>query len=325
MKSFKNKALIVCSIFLSASIVLCSCGSKKESTSNSSSGKTMENKASGYYDKTTGIAPNQASITNNDTAKKEDTVKYENTQNAAMQDRKIVKSASLIIESINYDKAIAELNEKMKKAGGYSENDNENGNGLNDDKSFKNRNARFVLRIPKQNYEAFVTDAGSIGNVINKIKTGEDITSQYFDTEAHLKALKTKEERLLDLLKKTGELKDILTLETELNNTIYQIETLTGSLKKWDDMVEYSRVSIEIREVLQLTEYKETPTTLFGKVKNAFIYSCKVVLNILKGIVIGLFAILPYIPIIVISYLVIRFIYKRYKIKCNFNNNQDKK
>jgi len=326
MKSYKNKALIICSILLSASIVLCSCGSKKESTGNSSISKSIENKASSYDGKTVGIAPNQTSITNNDSTKKEDKVSYENTQTAAVQDRKIVKSSSLVIESKTYDKALEALNEKLKKAGGYIENSNESGSALTDDKSFRNRNAKFVLRIPKQNYEAFITDAGNIGNVINKINTGEDITSQYFDTEAHLRALKTKEERLIELLKKTGELKDILTLETELNNTRYQIETLTGSLKKWDNMVEYSRVSIDIQEVEKLTEIKETPKTLLGKTKNAFIYSCKVVLNILKEILIALFAILPFLPILIIVYFIIRYLNKRYKIKytSNKNTNSDK-
>jgi len=328
MKFFKNKALIVCSVLLSTSIILCSCG--KEKASNFASDKSIaydknsELKSSASNGNTVGVAPNQASTTNNDTAKKDEKVSYENTQTSAMQDRKIVKSASLVIESTNFDKSVEALNEKLSKAGGYSENVNEAGSTVTDSKAFKNRNAKFILRIPNQNYEAFITDAGNIGNVINKIKTGEDITSQYFDTEAHLRALKTKEERLLELLKKTGELKDILTLETELNNTVYQIETLTGSLKKWDNMVQYSKVSVEIQEVEKLTEVKETPTTLLGKTKNAFIYSCKVILKFLKGFLIALFAILPFLPIFIILYFIIRFIYKRYKTKYTFNKNSNK-
>lgn len=325
MKSFKNKALIICSILLSASIVLCSCGSKNESRNSSSFSKSKETKATEYDGKAIGIAENQNTVTGNssikESAKKEDKASYTNTQTAALQDRKIVKSSSLVIETKTYNKALEALNEKLKKAGGYIENSNETGRALTDDNSFRNRNAKFVLRIPKQNYEAFITDAGNIGNVINKINSGEDITSQYFDTDAHLKTLRTKEERLLELLKKTGELKDIITLETELNNTRYQIETLTGSLKKWDNMIEYSSVTVEIQEVQKLTEIKETPTTLLGKMINSFIYSCKVVLKIFKGILIAVFAVLPYLPILVILFFVIRFLNKRYKIKSTSDRN----
>ena len=323
MKPFKNKALIICSIILSASIVLCSCGAKSESAkldggmAKPSSSLSQENKASSINN-STGVTKDQASATSqsaNDSGKKEAKVNYENIQTSGIENRKIVKSSSLIIETKTYDKAIEALNEKLNKASGYVENSSETGSGLNNEDSFKNRSAKFVLRIPKQNYEAFITDAGNIGNVINKTNIGEDITSQYFDTEAHLKTLKVKEERILELLKKTGDLKDILTLETELNNTRYEIESLTGSLKRWDNMVDYSTVSIVIQEVKELTEIKETPTTFLGKIKNSFKYSCKAILNITKGTLIGFFALLPFLPIIVILYFIIRFIYKRNKNK----------
>jgi len=320
MKSTKRKVLAICSVILSASIILCSCGaSKKESSTGNSSKLNTVSEGKGIN------APSEAKLAesgqsaNGNTAevKKDSTTKYENVQTTALQDRKIVKTGSITIESTTFDKAVATLTENLKKAGGYIENSSTSGNASNDKDSFKNRSAKFVLRIPKQNYEPFISDAGNIGNITHTSNTGEDVTSQYFDTEAHVKALQVKEERLLELLKKTGELKDILTLETELNNTRYQIESLTGNLKKWDSMVQYSTITVDIQEVEKITPVKESTTTLWDKVKNVFNDSLTVLVDILKGILIVLVALLPFLPIIIALFFLIKYLIKRNNLKNN--------
>jgi len=319
MKSRKRKILAICSVILSASIIFTSCASSKKESSAGNSSKQILSEDKGIN------APSEKKLAdstqsgngNTTEVKKDSTTKYENVQTTALQDRKIVKSGSITIETKTFDKAVSTLTENLQKAGGYIENSSTTGSTLNDENSFKNRSAKFVLRIPKQNYEPFISDAGNIGNITHTSNTGEDVTSQYFDTDAHVKSLKVKEERLIELLKKTGELKDILTLETELNNTRFQIESLTGNLKKWDSMVQYSTITIDIQEVEKITEAKQT--SFWGKIKNTFNDSLKALLSILQGILIVLVSLLPFLPILIPIFFLVRYLIKRNNLKNNSN------
>jgi hypothetical protein len=144
------------------------------------------------------------------------------------------------------------------------------------------------------NYEAFKSSVNTLGHVVSSGENGEDITTQYFDTQAHLKALQIQEERLLELLKKTGELKDILELEKELANVRYQIENYTSSLQKMDNLVDYTTCNITITEVKALTKIKAEPTSFWEKLGDVFIGSLNALLSLCKFALLAATAILPF-------------------------------
>ena len=79
--------------------------------------------------------------------------------------------------------------------------------------------------------------------------------------EARLKSLKLQEERLLTILSKAELLQDIIELERELSNVRYEIENYTGTLKKWDNLIEYSKVTIDVYEVHEIKEEEPIPIT----------------------------------------------------------------
>ena len=110
------------------------------------------------------------------------------------------------------------------------------------------------MRIPRKSFDQFISGLGDVGSVINQQITGEDITGQYLDVEARLKSLKLQEERLLTILSKAELLQDIIELERELSNVRYEIEHYTGTLKKWDNLIDYSKVTIDVYEVHEIKE-----------------------------------------------------------------------
>ena len=127
--------------------------------------------------------------------------------------RKIIRNAYLSIETKEFDQSIALLEQKVEEYGGFVESSSVEGNTYS---SSSRRNASYQLRIPAGNFSAFLNDTGGIGNVYNKTVESNEITDQYFDTQARLESLRMQEERLLEILSKAEELTAVIELEQEI-------------------------------------------------------------------------------------------------------------
>lgn len=167
--------------------------------------------------------------------------------------RKLIRRADVQIETTSFETSLQNLEVMVAEYGGYVESSVVDGNR---DKAMSGqpRFAGYTVRVPQDKFSAFLTASGNLGNVTNRSSSTQDVTEQYVDTEARLTSLRIKEERLLEMLRKTEKLEDIVNLESTLADTRYQIESLTGSLRKLDGLVSYSTISLELREVLEYTE-----------------------------------------------------------------------
>lgn len=183
------------------------------------------------------------------------------------QNAKLILRASLAVESTEFDKAVIALDQLVAGQGGYYEN-----NEIQQGDYYDTRAARygsFTIRVPQEHFDAFLNAAGTIGHVVSSSKSSEDIGEAYYDTEARLKTQQTKHERLLALLEKADNMENIIALETALSDVEYQIEQLTGTLRKYDSLVGYSTITMRLDEVLKITEQPKDTATLGGRISNA--------------------------------------------------------
>lgn len=228
-------------------------------------------------------------------------------------DRKIIRSANLQLETLTFDKTTDALLDKVTEMKGYIENSKITGRKNDFKENIQNRSAHIVMRVPKQNFDQFISIAGSLGNVTSKSITGEDITSKYFDTEAHLKSLTVQEERLLSLLQKSDDIKSIIELEKQLTDVRYQIETLTGNLKKYDNMIDYSTITMDIYEVQELKDLTTLPVSLGSRMKASFGASVKFITSLFKWILVLISSLIPFFIIIIPVAAVSIYLYKKSK------------
>lgn len=309
---FKNKLInLLTLLLLSAAFCLCGCSSK---SSGSLSGSNSTN-----MNASTNTASDKADISNTNSgtpALKNDgsNANAQPTEPITQVDRKIIRTASLQLETLNFDKTTDTFLDKVTQFNGYVEKSNISGLRSNTKANMQYRNAHIVVRIPKQNFDQFISMVGSLGNLINKSINGEDITSKYFDTEAHLKALTIQENRLLEILKKTEDIKSIIELEKQLTDVRYQIETLTGNLKKYDNMIDYSTITIDINEVEDLKAINTLPTSFLDKIRDSFMDSVKILIALFKWIVIFISIIIPFL-IFIIPILILILYFRRKAIK----------
>jgi hypothetical protein len=148
----------------------------------------------------------------------------------------------------------------IAELGGFVQHSTVTGNDIQHS-GYSLRYADYVFRIPTEKLGNFKVAAATLATVTNTQTSAENVTQQYMDTETRIKTLRVKEARLLAMLEKTGELKDLLELENELASTTYEIESLQTSLSHLDSLVNYSTITVDIQEVLDEAVIQPNPPT----------------------------------------------------------------
>lgn len=191
--------------------------------------------------------------------------------------RKLIRTGHIELETLTFDQTIADLNAMLSDFGGFVESSSISGMNTYDSRTKQLRFASVTVRIPSEHFDAFMNGSSALGNVLLQSTGSSDVTDTYFDIEARLKSQQMMEERLLDLLSKSDNISDIVSLEQALADVRYQIENLTGTLRKYDSLIDYSTFTLSIQEVVQITEVEEPepdpitlPERLWDSLKNSF-------------------------------------------------------
>lgn len=172
---------------------------------------------------------------------------------------KLIRRAELSIQTEQFDQSEAALKKLVSSCGGYFENSSEYGGGRRDANA--NRSGEYIIRIPAEKYDHFLSQTGELGYVTSKTESSEDVGERYYDTESRLKTQRTKRERLLALLEKAENMEDIISLENALSDVEYQIEQYSSELNRYDALIGFSTFTVYLSEVGRVTqEVGETAT-----------------------------------------------------------------
>lgn len=223
--------------------------------------------------------------------------------------KKIIKRYNYSYETEEFDQAYAYLRQQIEAYEGYISSSEVYGTS--------GRTLYLTARIPAELSDQFVGQLGSLGTMVSQSESAEDITLRYTDTESRIASLKTEQERLLDLLDKADSLDSIITLESRLTEVRYELENYQSQKMVYDDLVEYSTVTISLEEVNYTVEVDDS--TVFTRIKTGLEKSLRDIKNRLTDFVVGLIVALPYLIewalIILIIIWIIRKLVKRFRKK----------
>lgn len=188
----------------------------------------------------------------------------EQAADTAVAGQKLIRTAWLELESTEFDEAVRGLEALTEEYRGYFETssvaNHKDGARWGD----------YTVRIPAERFDAFLSQAGSLCHLTWQEVSQEDISESYYDTEGRLKTQQIKLERLQDLLAKAESMEDIITLESAISETEWQIENLSGTLRHYDGKVNYATVHINLREVYKLSSVEAVPDTFGQRLGAAF-------------------------------------------------------
>lgn len=167
-------------------------------------------------------------------------------------DAKVIRTAEMTIQTIDFDQSATALAALTEEQGGYYETAQVDGGSYYDQGG--RRWAYYVVRVPRENFVAFRDSVSEVGHLYSITEDSKNVGEEYYDTEARLATLETKQERLLALLDKAELMEDIISLETALADVQYEIDMYNTTLRKYDSLINYSTFTIHLEEVTRIVE-----------------------------------------------------------------------
>lgn len=166
---------------------------------------------------------------------------------------KIIYTYNYSVETKEYDAFLEQVQRRITEYGGYLESSESNGNR----ESQLDRYSHMVIRIPADKMSAFLSMVKENSNVTYSSSSSENVTLTYVDMQSHVEALKVEQKTLMGLLEKAEKLEDILTLQSQLTDIRYELESYESQLRVYDNRVNYSTLYLDISEVERETPVAE--------------------------------------------------------------------
>ena len=164
---------------------------------------------------------------------------------------KVVYRCELTIETEAYLQSMKDLNRSIESKGGYIESEYEHDFDSYIDDNGKEQPLKrneLIIRIPKDQYRAFVAEAEKLGTIKKKQQSANNISRSYADNEVQIKALKIQEKRLLAMMDQAETIQDMITVEDRLTEVQKELESYQSYKADMDDLVDYSTVTMELKE-----------------------------------------------------------------------------
>ncbi len=196
---------------------------------------------------------------------------------------KMIYNGYMEMQTQDFDAAASGIEALVRELGGYFQQSSVSNRG-----SSSYRYGSYTIRIPAAQFEAFFQRAGQLCHVTYTNTTADDVSESYYDTEARLETARIKLERLQQLLAKATSMEDIITIESAISETEWDIENLSGTLRHYDALVDYATVNVELSEVYQLSGQDKAVTTFGGRLGQSFVNGLRAVGSALEDFAVWL-------------------------------------
>ena len=168
-----------------------------------------------------------------------------------LENQKIIYTGDINLETTEFDEAVKALAALAEVKGGYLESSTVGGG------SRGYRWADYTVRVPSAQFQSFLDQAG------------ENITETYYDTAGRLKTQQIKLERLQKLLSQAENMEDIITIESAISETEWNIEDLSGTLRHYDALVDFATINVHVSEVYKYSDTEELPENFGDRLSSA--------------------------------------------------------
>ena len=166
------------------------------------------------------------------------------------------------------------------------------------------------VRIPSEKFSETLDEIRKTASrvVIETVK-GEDVTEEFVDIEAQLKAKKALEEQFMSIMKRANTVDDALSVQSQLAEVRSQIERIEGRKRFLENQSSLSTIKIR----LQTAKVFAASSVGFGdRLTDAFLSGFDVAMNFILGFVTFVIAVLPFAVLIGLPlFAIIRYVVRR--------------
>lgn len=338
----KRLAALLITLTTVMSLTACSGGSSTSSAVNSTSGSTSSdiaystNDSYGFSSEYKGSSDdyeetvetdnyNEVDKENTESENTDNKTNNNSNSNIVLVEDKLVYKCYVDIETLDFDKSYAALQDMMEKYNCVISSETFGDESISyfydsyyssSNKYKTGRTDEIVIRVPSANYKNFISEYGELGNVTSKTQTVDNITQEYYDTTSQVDGLKAEMERLEIMMSQATEIEDMITINQAITELQSEINSLTTYIRTMDSDVAYSYVTMSLREVLEYSEVEQPvkKNTFIDRLKNQCVDTWKGFLNFLENLLFTIIGLIPAIVIIGIIVIIIKITCKN-KIK----------
>ena len=211
---------------------------------------------------------------------------------AQVEPRKIVYTADVTVRVDAVGRATTDAVRIASEAGGLVFSQSSDGD---------NKEARLTLKVPPESFKSVLADLAELGRALESDIKAEDITEEVTDVDGRLKTSQASADRLRTLLGAASSTTDIVAIEGELAKREGEIESLQGRLRVLTNQVEMTTINLRLTETADLEVNREVPGFL-----KALRTGWVALLNVLLGVVAVAGFILPFAPLVVLGWWIVR-------------------
>jgi len=222
------------------------------------------------------------------------------SNNIEVRDAKIIYTANISFETKDYNASNEALNNLVNKYNGYILSSD---TWSNEYEGVTYHNGNCTVRIPVDNYSAFMNETNGVGNVQNVSQNQDDITDDYIDVQTRIETYKVQEQRLIELLAKAENLSDIISIEDKLSEVRYNIESYQSRMNYYTKVTDYATITIYISEVINYSNNNKIIKALNNTIDNF--------VDFLEDIAVFFIYALPFILALVVIVIVVVMIIKK--------------
>jgi predicted RNA-binding protein with RPS1 domain len=231
--------------------------------------------------------------------------------------RKLIYKASLTMEVEDYAAAQTAIRDVIHLTGGYILQ-------FADHKTMHEEGGNFTIKIPAGGFFSFISELEKLQPLsLQRTVHGSDVTEEYVDLTARLKAKQVVEARLLAFLEKASKVDELVKFSNELERVQEEIERIKGRIRYLDQNVAFSTVELRMYERLnaRVTPLNtEADKNVFERAWSALHGSAVFIGKVLEGVVVVAAGALPIVILLgAVAIPVIYFYRKRRRPPTNID------
>ena len=198
----------------------------------------------------------QVSLTNAETSQTSVTV----------TERKIIRNANLTVETNDPAEGQRKIASIAEARGGFvvtSESKQRNTEGQLKPEMV----VTVTVRVPAAQFDAVMSEIRATGNRVTEEKmTGQDVTEEYIDVEARIRAKQALEAQFMEIMKQAKSVQDALEVQRQISEVRSEIERLEGRRRFLQNQSSLSTITATLAPPSQIV----SSSGFFYSVKRAF-------------------------------------------------------
>ncbi len=194
-------------------------------------------------------------------------------------DKKIIKTADLHIEVRSFQHYTNRLHDAVRATGGYIAQEEMTQTAGEIDNTVS-------IKVPVDRFEDLLQQLPSDSDrLMEKKINSQDVTADFVDTKSKLETKKEVSERYLDLLKQAHSMKDIISVQNEINDIQEQMDQASGRIAWLGHSSAYSTINLRFYQVLDGGVKEDPSPSFFRQLKDSVVEGWKGFSSLLLGLI----------------------------------------